>query len=174
MKKRSLTGKIVIILVILAIIFLSLSIASALYSVNRAADAIDAIGTVEYTQESKARIDAAEEAYEALDKNLGLQNKIGNADVLSHAKEEYVRLAIKKMYLAIKQGEENELISTYIADARAAFDTYFTEADSSLVSNYEDLTDAEANFSNQNQPSTEVSPQNTSPDEEEEEEIELC
>ena len=173
MKKRSLTGKLVIILVILAIVFLSLSIASAFYSIDRATSAINAIGTVEYTEESKVRIDEAEEAYQALDKNLGLQNKISNSDALSQAKQEYVRLAIKKMYLAIKQGEEKEEINTYISDARTAFDTYFTEADAHLISNYEDLTEAEANFANQDPALAGSSPDETSPAEEEEE-LELC
>ena len=165
-KRLSPKGKAAIVLIILAFVFLALSIASASISVGRTTDAIDAIGEVIYEPATRERIDAAESAWQALDTNLGLQYKVANREVLVQAKAEYVRLAIKELYLA-EQEDGAELDTSLIAAAREAFDAYFTEADAALVSNYSDLLDAEARYAT-------GTADTTAPVEEEAEEIELC
>ena len=66
---------------------------------------INAIGTVEYTEDSKALIDAAREAYDALtDAQKAL---VTNYDVLTAAEEEYSRLeAITTGIGSVKAGSE--------------------------------------------------------------------
>ena len=54
-------------------------------------DAIDAIGEVERSQVSRVLIEAAREAYDALD--AGVQTEVSNYDVLVSAEETYQRLA---------------------------------------------------------------------------------
>lgn len=145
-KKLSLTVKLTIILSVLAVVFLALSITSAVYSVNRTIEAIDSIGEVEYSGESKEKIDLAQSYFDKLDANIGLPEKITNADSLTDAKVEYVRLGIKRAYLAHKNGEDEALIKEYLTDARQSFDEYLTEADSEKLSNYADLTDLEEKY----------------------------
>lgn len=63
---------------------------SELATIAEVTSKIDAIGTVEYTAECKARIDAAEKAYEAL--NNHLKKCVKNLNVLTAAKEKYLEL----------------------------------------------------------------------------------
>lgn len=170
MKKKSFTAKLVIVLVALAVIFLALSVASAAYSVDRTVSAIEKIGTVDYTEESLALIEAAQTAYEELDQNLDLQSRITNLDALTQAKAEYVRLAIKKMYLAFQEEEIEDTAYDYITDARAAFDAWFTEEDAGLISNYQDLTEAETAYGTGSGGSGTETPVQ----QESEEDLELC
>lgn len=139
------TVKLLITFVALAAVFLVLSIVSANLSVSRTVNAIGAIGTVEFSDTSKERIDLALKYYAELDPNLDLQSKITNADELSAAKFEYVRLAVKKAYLADKSGDEKA--AEYTAEARDIFDEYCSTGECRAVSNYEDLTALEEKYS---------------------------
>lgn len=162
--------KAAIIIGVLALIFLVLSVSSALYSVSRTEADIEAIGRVEYSAESKALIDTAAAHYSALDDNLSLKERVDNYETLRAAEAEYVRLSIKELYLAIKHGESEERIALLRSEARDLFDTYFSEPDSGLISNYQDLLDAEAAAAVQTPvsgPATQQTSQST-------EEIELC
>lgn len=146
-KKLPSAVKFTIVMAVLAVIFLILSIVSAEYSVSRTVSAIEAIGVVEFNDESKEKIDLARSYYNGLDKNLDLDQKISNADELTSAEFEYVRLAIKRAYLADKNGESEELVSGYVVQAREIFSEYCSTGECKNVSNYDDLTALEAKYS---------------------------
>ena len=82
-KKLSVAWKVFIIAGVFALVFLGLSIGSAFASPARAANAIEAIGSIEdikYTEEYKEKIDLAIEYYEAIGKNgLGESNNFSAA-----------------------------------------------------------------------------------------------
>ena len=143
--KINTAAKFSITLAALAAVFLVLSIVSANLSVSRTVNAIGAIGTVEFSDTSKERIDLALKYYTELDPNLDLQSKITNADELSAAKFEYVRLAIKKAYIADKSGDVKA--SEYTEQARDIFNEYCSTGECKAVSNYEDLTALEEKYS---------------------------
>lgn len=170
-KKLPFVGKLTILLAVLAVTFLILSIVSANYSVTRTVDAIDAIGEVEYSDASKEKIDIAISYYNSLDESLGLADKITNIGKLNAAKLEYVRLGIKKAYLADKNGEAEETVKQYVTDARQSFDDYCNTEDSASISNYGDLIALEQKYTSDSK-----APENSSPsnDLNEGEEIELC
>ena len=170
-KKLPFTVKLTILLAVLAVVFLILSIVSANYSVNRTVDALDAIGEVEYSETSKEKIDLALSYYTALDPNLNLSEKIVNADKLADAKIEYVRLGIKKAYLADKNGEAEETVKQYVAEARQNFDEYCSSGDCTSISNYEDLIALEQKYTSSTETPNTTSPSGNTA---EEEEIELC
>lgn len=170
--KLSFTVKFTIILSVLAVVFLALSITSAVYSVDRTIEAIDSIGEVEFSEETKEKIDLAQSYFNKLDTNIGLDEKITNSDDLYAAKVEYVRLGIKRAYLAHKDGESEEIIKEYLTDARQSFDEYLAEADSADLSNYADLTDLEEKYTSGTDNSGNA-PVNIAPSGEGEE-IELC
>lgn len=163
----SFTKRAAVVLLALMLIFLSLAFASAAVSVQNARSAIAEIGEVSYEPETRERIDAAQNAWQALDVNLGLTERVNNSDVLTQAKVEYVRLAIRELYLA-EQADGENLDTALITAAREAFDAYFTPDDAGLISNYTDLTDAEARYSS----GTADAPALV--EEEKEEDIELC
>lgn len=169
--KLSLRFKITVILAVLAVVFFLLALISAIQSVGLTVASIEKIGTVEYTEESREKIDLAVSYYDALDKNLGLQNQVGNIGKLSEAKTEYVRLAIKEAYLADKNGEAEERVTALIASARAAYDGYLSESDGHSPTNYQDLLDLEEKYSSSQKPE-ENGPSDS--DEQEGEEIDLC
>lgn len=169
--KLSLSAKLTIIFSAAAAVFLILSIVSANISVSRTITAIDSIGEVEFSEAGKEKIDTALSYYSALDKNLGLPEKITNADLLSGAKTEYVRLGIKRAYLADKHGEAEETVQQYIAEARAAFDEYCTSGDCKNISNFDDLTSLEAKYTAGRNTTEKSSSAGNSA---KEEEIELC
>lgn len=163
--------KLTIILAVLSVIFLVLSIVSAKYSVSRTANAIEAIGTVEFSDTSKEKIDLALSYYTSLDKNLDLDKKITNIDKLSAAEFEYVRLAIKKAYLADKNGEPEDTVSEYVAQARSIFNEYCSTGECKSISNYADLTALEEKYSSsQNAQNNSAGSEKSEPHEE----IELC
>lgn len=169
-QKLPFTVRLAITFAVLAVVFLTLSIVSATYSVNRTIDAIGAIGEVDYSEASKEKIDLALSYYNALDTNLDLPEKVTNAEALTNAKREYVRLGIKKAYLADKKGEAEETVKQYVAEARQSFDEYFSDGDGSSISNFEDLIALEKKYSSDAQAPESASPQDKSP----EENIELC
>ena len=70
-----------IALIVAAFVCLGLSVFSVKASVVRTNDAIQNIGEVTYTEESKAKIDRAVKYYNALDPNFDLKKKIKNMNV---------------------------------------------------------------------------------------------
>ena len=139
MKRQSLSAKLVILLSGLSVLFLVLAVVSSVWSVNTAIAAIDEIGAVEYSQEVRAQIDSANERYQSLDRNLGLQSWVTNSSRLLAAKSEFARLAIKEAYLALENGEPEEKVLSLAGDAWSILEAYFTEDEYGLVSNYADL-----------------------------------
>lgn len=91
---------VVIVLAVLIVLFLVLSIVSATTSVSRTIKAIDDIGEVTYSEETKEKIDKAIDYYEALDVNLGLQDKITNIDKLQAAKRDYTSQLLLVLHYA--------------------------------------------------------------------------
>lgn len=168
--KLSFAVKFSIVMAILAVVFFVLSIVSAEYSVNRTVGAIEAIGDVEFSDESKDKIDLARSYYESLDANLDLDQKITNADKLTDAEFEYVRLAIKKAYLADKNGEPEAEVAEYISQARQIFGEYCSTGECTNISNYADLVALEEKYSGLSAPAAPTASNNA----EAEEEIELC
>ena len=130
----------------------------AYYSDEDAAKAVDnliaAIGKVEFTDESKGKIDAARAAY---DKLTDAQKKlIKNLKVLTDAEAEYERLkkaaedeaaakAVDNLIAAIGKVEFTDESKGKIDAARAAYDK-LTDAQKKLVKNLKVLTDAEAEY----------------------------
>ncbi len=93
---------------------------------QEAADAvialIDAIGTVEYTDDSKAKIDAAKAAYDALtDEQKAL---VGNDETLQLAEGQYAALQLAADMTAFE---------TYKTEKKAAMDALLQEGDSEAV-----------------------------------------
>ena len=70
-----------IALIVAAVVCLGLSAFSAKASVTRTNEAIEEIGEVTYSEDCKAKIDRAVEYYNALDKNLDLQEKVNKEDM---------------------------------------------------------------------------------------------
>ena len=72
-----------IALIVAAFVCLGLSVFSVKASVVRTNDAIQNIGKVTYTEESKEKIDRAVKYYNALDPNFDLKKKIKNMNVFN-------------------------------------------------------------------------------------------
>ena len=137
-----------IVFTVIALVIGGLAYASARYGIKAATRAIDAIGKVTYTEESRALIDAADEKIAVLDPNLHLTEKIGSFNALKAAKVTYVEQAIIRMYRAVRDKQDEETIKQYLSDAEEAFSRYLTEEDAPLVHNYQDLIDARAKYGN--------------------------
>ena len=123
-----------IALIVAAVVCLGLSAFSAKASVTRTNEAIEEIGEVTYSEDCKAKIDRAVEYYNALDKNLDLQEKVNKEDMKNFdaAKIEYARLAIK---------------AASVADARKVPEGYTSDdIKTSMVPNYADLTELEKEY----------------------------
>ena len=113
---------------------------------------IDAIGEVEYSTESKAKIDAARSGYNALSDND--KELVTNYAVLEEAESEYAALkhnhdladAVVALIEAIGTVEETEECATKIEAAREAYDALENNEQRALVSNYEDLENAEDEY----------------------------
>ena len=111
---------------------------------------IDAIGEVKYPT-SKAAIDAARAAYEALDD--ADKAAIDNLNVLEAAEEMFAQLRleaidnVKNLIDGIGEVEFSDASKAKIDEARNAFDA-LAEADQSdeFVTNYQTLLDAEARY----------------------------
>ena len=117
---------------------------------EKAEDLIDAIGTVEYTQESKTKIDAARNAYNALDADK--KQQVSNYDDLTAAEAAYKALddaakanEVKTKIDAIGTVEYTTESKGKIDDARHAYDN-LTSDQKKLVDNYSKLTDAEVEY----------------------------
>ncbi len=109
---------------------------------------IEAIGTVEYTDECKAKIDDARKDYDALSEGAKKVITAEQLKVLTDAEAGYE--ALKKAALdaviakieAIGTVEYTDACKTKIDDARTAYDD-LTSEQQALVSNYSKLTAAE-------------------------------
>ena len=111
---------------------------------------IDAIGTVELTDACKAKIDAARDAYDALNKEQ--QAKVSNYETLTDAEAEYQKLADKAAadaviakISAIGKVELTADCKAKIDAAREAY-TALSDEQKELVSNLKALTDAENEY----------------------------
>ena len=118
---------------------------------NAAKELIEAIGTVEYTDVSKEKIDAAKEAYEALTDDQKALIASEDATTMTTAETVYVVLGNQQ-----KANEVKGLIDaigevTYpdskekIDAARGAYDA-LNDVQKELVDNYETLINAEAAY----------------------------
>ena len=138
-----------IALIIAAVVCLGLSAFSAKASVTRTNEAIEEIGEVTYSEDCKAKIDRAVEYYNALDKNLDLQEKVNKEDMKNFdaAKIEYARLAIKAASVAdarkVPEGYTSDDIKKFVTEAREVVDSYLSADQTSMVPNYADLTELE-------------------------------
>ena len=184
-KGLSLTWKIIITTAALALIFLGLSIGAAFASPVRANNAIDKIGAVSYTADSKKKIDLAIEYYDAVGKNglkeykhfgaayLKANLSVKSAEKLDAAKKEYVRLAIR----AIEVAEQRRVVDNYtdediialVKKARAAADEYFKN-DYGKIETYSSLIGFEQEYD----VSADQSQSGGGSSSEEDTEIELC
>ena len=113
---------------------------------QRITQAIEAIGDVSYSEETRRLLDAADAALSSADPNLHLEEKIPNLGTLKEAKLEYVKLAIKELYISIRDKEAEEIIRERLADAEEAFSAYLTEEDAPLLKNYADLESAREKY----------------------------
>jgi Type IV secretory pathway, TrbF components len=138
--------RLLIALIVIALVIGGLTYASARYSITSATDAIDAIGKVSFSDESRRLIDEADEKLAALDPNLHLTEKIENIESLQAAKVTYVEQAIIRMYRAVRDKQDESVIKEYLADVEEAFDHYLTEEDIPLIHNYQDLIDAREKY----------------------------
>ena len=91
-----------LILLVLGGIFGGLSLASAHYAEEQITQAIDALGEVRYDEETRGLLEAADAALAAADPDFHLERKIPNLQSLKEAKLEYVKLAIRDMYISIR------------------------------------------------------------------------
>ncbi len=158
-------------LILIAGIIGVLALASANHGVQAITDAIDAIGDVTYSDESRVRIDRADAAIAAADPNLHLTDRVENLERLREAKVRYTERAITRLYRAWRDKEPEETILLYLADAREAYDHYFTAEDAGLIHNYQDLTDIEARYADK---LTTDTPAGAPESPAEPQEIELC
>lgn len=141
-----------IALIVAAVVCLGLLAFSAKASVTRTNEAIEEIGEVTYSEDCKAKIDRAVEYYNALDKNLDLQEKVNKEDMKNFdaAKIEYARLAIKAASVAdarkVPEGYTSDDIKKFVTEAREVVDSYLSADQTSMVPNYADLTELEKEY----------------------------
>ena len=126
-----------IVLIVLAVIFLGLSVVSTKYSVTRTITAIDEIGDMKLNDDSIDRFKKAAEYYQALDPNQNLEEKITNLKTYKEARLNYASLADKKQDGA----------ADAVKEAREAVDTYVPADEKWNIENYQDLLDLEATYS---------------------------
>ena len=142
-KRLSNTAIIIIILSSLALVFLSLSIIASALNVSRCKKSINEIGTVTYTKEVEEKIDTALNYYEKLDRNIGLEKRIKNIDVLEDAKYNYVRLALKKAVVLNKRkvadGVTEEEIALQVNEAKTVLEKYYEESEFETITGYGDF-----------------------------------
>ena len=92
------------------------------------------------------------EYYNALDKNLDLQEKVNEEDMKNFdaAKIEYARLAIKAASVAdarkVPEGYTSDDIKKFVTEAREVVDSYLSADQTSMVPNYADLTELEKEY----------------------------
>ena len=179
MKKLSNTAKLVIVLVVLAIVFLGLSIGSAFYSVDRTIKAIDSIDSVTYSEESENKIDTAIKYYEKLDRNLKLDTKITNYYKLEQAKKDFVRITIKNAVVSdqrkIAENLSDNDIVAFILEVDEKAEKYLDAGELEQIENYEDLLNLKSKYSKLlESSSSEDSTGSEAGSEEGSDEVELC
>lgn len=130
-----------VVLIVLAVVFLLLSVVSTRYSVSRTITAIDQIGEMKLDNGSMERFEEAAEYYMSLDPNQDLEKKITNKDVYEEAKLNYARLMIKSASLADKKQDG---AAEAVTAAREAIDTYISADEVWNIENYQDLLDLES------------------------------
>ena len=160
-----------VILVLVSGVLGVLTIASANHAVSAITDAINDIGEVSYSDESRALIDKADAAIAAADPNLHLTDRVENLELLRAAKVRYVERAITRLYRSYRDKEPDETVLANLTDAREAYDHYFTAEDAKLIHNYQDLLDIETKYADQLAP---ASPADDPETPKEHKEIELC
>ena len=169
--------KLTIVLSVLAVIFLALSITTASYSISRTETAIDAIGEVHFDDASLKKIDLAD-VYLAELEESSLSRRIVNLDVLTAAKVEYVRLAIKtavvKNQRKTADGYTDEEIAADVANAREALNHFCSTDACAEVENYEDLIALEAQYGGSDDNGSKDTAGFNGSENAAEEEIELC
>ena len=123
----------------------TLTDAETLYNaVDAVVTAINAIGAVQYSDESRTLIDEAQAAYDALtDEQKAL---VVNYNVLSAAQDMYDVLRVIDKIDAIGAVTYTSECKALIDDARAAYDALLTLAQKSQVTNYATLLAAEAAY----------------------------
>ena len=135
-----------LILLLLSGVLGGLSLASAYYAEEQITQAIDALREVRYDKETRGLLEAADAALAAADPDFHLERKIPNLQSLKEAKLEYVKLAIRDMYISIRDKAPEELIREKLQSAEEAFGAFLTEEDIPLLKNYSDLEAARAKY----------------------------
>ena len=111
---------------------------------------IDAIGEVAFNDESKAKIDAARAAYDALIEKYKVH--VSNYETLTNAEARYTELTSDNSSAAVVIDAINS-IGEVTLDSKSKLDEVrfsynsLTESQQALVTNYETLTNAEATYS---------------------------
>ena len=122
----------------------TLTAAEALYNaIDAVGSAINEIGVVSYTEESKELIDAARTAYDALEDEL--KPLVTNYSVLTEAEARYAILEVEAKIIAIGAVTYTPECKALIDDARAAYNA-LTDGQRTQVSNYATLLAAEAAY----------------------------
>ena len=138
--------RLLLVLLVLGAVLGGLTLASTNHTEKQIIQAIDALNEVQFNEDTLALLKAADAALAAADPNLHLEAKIPNLQALKDAKLEYVKLAVKDMYISIRDGEEETIIREKLRNAEDAFDAFLTEEDIPLLKNYSDLEAARAKY----------------------------
>ena len=176
MKKNKLTNRTILIIVLtsFALLFLSLSIITSVVNVNRTKKSIDNIGDVSLSIETEEKIDQAIVYYDKLDRNIGLEKKVKNANALTEAKANYVRLAIKKAIVLdnrkVADGITNEEITLAVNEATSKLEKYFSESEYETITGYSEFKFLQNKYGTK----TESDSSNTNTNQNSNEEIEIC
>ena len=137
----------------IVVIALVLVITAVTVSFNDTRKAIINIGKVSYTEQSKEKIDAAQQKYDIFEKGLGATttftsvNKKVGVEVLKKAEALYVEQAIRDLnnnYLT--EDVTDEEIESQAKAIRSVVDSYFKDGDYSLIANYSILQKIEAKY----------------------------
>lgn len=172
-KKLPLTIKILIVLAAFAAVTFALALSAAIVSVNRTIGAIEDIGVVAFTEESREKILTAESYYDSLDANLNLQNRITNKETLTQAKLKYISLAVWELHLADQanaDGANDSEVKKLAQEIRTTYEEFFAADVSSDIPNFHYLPEAEAKYSGNGGGADETAPA----EEEQQDDIELC
>ena len=163
MKKTNGTKRIAVILLLVVFLALAGAVRTGFLSVSKAKEALSRIGSISYTEECRQIIEDATLAVGSLDSGLRL-SELFDLEGLKDAQVEYIRLAIRDLYLTLEEGSEAEILDK-IHTARVLVDSWLSPEDTGRISNYADLVEAENSY------------QNAAPaikETEQEEELELC
>lgn len=130
-----------------AVLFLGLSIGSAIYTVERSKKSIDNIGKIVVDDDltlttSKSKLDKAITNYEKLDRNISLDKQIKNIDKLNESKKEFVNVSIILAISVDNQKVKLELsdsdVAKYVSDISEYQKEYITEDEFKELDKYND------------------------------------